>query len=796
MVMKQTAKNTKSVTPTRRRATRAEARARYLFRAKACIQSKGWSSEHTNAGGDFLEENEIVAHFPAIGLGKERPDFLLTIGGAPAAAVEAKNERAKIDQAIDEAIDYANTINTEGKYQVSVAIGFAGEEDLGYDVRCRILVGKEWVPLKSSDGVELTAIPSRFEIEKALRSNDGKVDVTVPDQAEFIEAAKEMGAVLRKVAVEPAERPRVIGALVAAMYQGRVDVAEKHSLKSVNDLVKEAIEGISDIAAKKKKALIDSLRLDASAYKRLPAVIGRLTSILERLNIRAVLYTGVDFLGMFYEAFLRYGNDNNSLGIVFTPRHITRYCIDLVGVGVNDKVIDLASGTGGFLVAAFDSMREQALKAKNKKVLELVRQALYGFDTNHQIWALASLNMFFRGDGKSHIEHGDSLTKANKAAVKGQFSRAFLNPPFSQEEAPEVEFIDASMNALGPEGLMVAVVFSSVFASDEAKPWRVRFLKDHTLLAMISLPEELFYPTAAPTSIMIAKAHSPQPAASKVFMAKVMDDGYEKLKGKRIRKADDAAQLGDVSSAYKDFVAGRKFSSKICCETPAVSLLSGDEWCPEQWLVQTNALGWPGVNFEEAAVSEIFRAASHFPNLTHAVLSNFSSAWSGLPNLPYGVTEPLSYFFEIHNGKSAGEKGQTEGGNTPYISSGDSTNSIVSLVDPVANEVFPDGGITVTAFGQAALQPWPFVARGNGGSSVRVLVPRFKMSARELIWFVGQINEQRWRFFYARMAIKGRLQSDKFRLKSPPVAMLDKGNSISKKVAQFTAVLKKEAALW
>ena len=35
----------------------------------------------------------------------------------------------------------------------------------------------------------------------------------------------------------------------------------------------------------------------------------------------------------------------------------------------------------------------------------VIRESLYGFDTNPTVWALAALNMFFRGDGKSHIEN-------------------------------------------------------------------------------------------------------------------------------------------------------------------------------------------------------------------------------------------------------------------------------------------------------------------------------------------------------------------------------------------------------
>ena len=118
--------------------------------------------------------------------------------------------------------------------------------------------------------------------------------------------------------------------------------------------------------------------------------------------------------------------------------------------------------------------------------------------------------MFFRGDGKSHIENKSCLEIESREAVEDSFQKAFLNPPFAQENEPERDFIDASMNALEPEGLVAVVVKAGIFADDDNKSWRREFIRNHTVLAMISLPEDLFYPTAAPTSILIAKAHIPQ----------------------------------------------------------------------------------------------------------------------------------------------------------------------------------------------------------------------------------------------------------------------------------------------
>lgn len=99
----------------------------------------------------------------------------------------------------------------------------------------------------------------------------------------------------------------------------------------------------------------------------------------------------------------------------------------------------------------------------------------------------------------------------------------------------------------------------------------------------------------------------------------------------------------------------------------------------------------------------------------------------------------------------------------------------------------------MTAFGQAAVQPWPFLARGNGGSSVRVLLPRFAIDAAELLWFAEQINAQQWRFFYARMAIKSRLE--RLLVSSPKSPLPPLRPSIAERVREFERGLSKLSTL-
>ncbi len=762
------------------RTRRSETRSRYDFRDIA--KERSWNVSHLVEGGDFLEENEIEGYFSDIGLDKKKPDFLVCLGGEPRIIVETKNELSKLDDALCEAIQYAEKINDTKKYSIKIVIGFAGEKEKGIGIETRILGPSGWIKLKAN-GFSLTNIVTKREAELAISAGDGTTTVTIPAQSEFIDAAIELSKILRTCKVEAPLRPKVMGALVLALYQGEIDITQGNALNSVNNLISQAIKNTGDIEQIKKNKLIESLKLSGSDFDRLEPYMSRIIAILEKLNIRSVLQTDADFLGMFYEAFLRYGFDNNALGIVFTPRHLTSFCASIADVKANDLVIDIASGTGGFLVSAFDKMMSSAGSNSER---EKIKSSISGFDTNPTVWALSVLNMFFRGDGKSNIQLADSLNAKTKVNGLGKFTKAFLNPPFSQEEQPEYLFIEKSMEFLQPRGILVAIVYSGIFADDVHKKWRQEFLKKHTLLAMIALPEDVFYPTAAPTSVLVAEAHIPMPKEQKCMMSIVKNDGFRKLKNRRVEVSGD--QLPEIQKIFFESKKENYLKSDISCFVKGANMNNGEEWCPHQWL--------PNINISSSLIGDnernlrrsIFQTVAAIPDLEKSPLSNFTKQWKTLPNYPLSKEQEVEFFFEIINGKSTGEKNY-DFGSVPYISSGDLTNGIIRTVDPNPKEIFHYGGITVSAFGYASVQPWAFVARGNGGSSVRVLIPKFAMNFNDLIWFASQINLQRWRFFYARMAIKSRIS--RLKIKSPEKRLSSDGDKIFDRVKEFVDTLDK-----
>ncbi|MDR1622437.1 MAG: hypothetical protein LBS00_08695 [Synergistaceae bacterium] len=271
---------------------RAESRTRYFIRGVSA--KRGWNVNHVQRGGDFLEEQEIADYFPQIGLGLDKPDFLVCRYSEPVMVVEAKNDFKKIHEAITEATQYADRINTAGKFSVKIAVGVAGEDDNGYRVEVKYLNETLWQALKSH-GYELTTIPSPREAELALLANDATTSVSPPSISEYIDSAIELSSILRSAKIEAPLRPKVLGAIITALYRGKIDLAEENALSSVNELVSAAIMENIDFDENKKRRLKDALYLTINDYERLSPKIRRVVSILEKQNIRSILQTDTDF---------------------------------------------------------------------------------------------------------------------------------------------------------------------------------------------------------------------------------------------------------------------------------------------------------------------------------------------------------------------------------------------------------------------------------------------------------------------------------------------------------------------
>ena len=570
------------------------------------------------------------------------------------------------------------------------------------------------------------------------------------------------------------KRAVAVGSIILALWEGAFSHQPDVVLDQINANVRAAINRFADIGDRRGRLVeILTLGIDADGLRD---CIEELVRQLERLNIRSIMRSGVDFLGQFYETFFRYAGNTEGMGIVFTPRHITRFCADLARVEVGHKIYDPACGTGGFLVAAFDKMLRQA--GNNEAAKQDARRSLFGRDTNATVWALAMLNMLFRGDGRSSIEHGSAFDDSQH---KG-FQRVLMNPPFSQKGEPEVDFIDHALAALAPGGIASIVVKTNVMVDPNLSAWRRDLVAKHHVLGVISLPPDLFYPTASSTVILVVQAHVKNPGRG-TFLAIIKNDGFEISKKRRVSR--DGSQLDRVLSLFHDHWDGRSVEGEpgFVAVVPVDHISGGEEICAEQWVPSEPFTVSDYRRHRTEALQQVALAIASYPDAVDASIQGYEAQIGSTDGRP--SENRLKDWFGIQSGRSMGLV-RYPGGGVPYISSGDTFNSIVGMIEPPRQETFTVPHLTVTAFGRAMLQPWIFCARGNGGSGVRVLRPIYRISAAEMLWFLAQLNAQIWRFHYGRMATVGRLA--RLEVSPPPDDLVPIGD-VAARVDRFREAL-------
>lgn len=223
-----------------------------------------------------------------------------------------------------------------------------------------------------------------------------------------------------------------------------------------------------------------------------------------------------DVKGAIYESILeKSGGDSKSgTGQYFTPRSLIQVMVDVTKPQIGETVADPACGTGGFLLCAFESMKNQS--NDRAKIEFLNNSTFFGTDNTPLVVTLASMNMYLHGIGteKSPISCADSLEKAPDFAV----NIVLANPPFGTRAAGSVpinrdDFIkDTSNNQLNflqhimslmKEGSRAAVVLpDNILFEAEGEVVRRELLNHYNLHTILRLPTGIFYKQGVKANVL------------------------------------------------------------------------------------------------------------------------------------------------------------------------------------------------------------------------------------------------------------------------------------------------------
>jgi len=226
-----------------------------------------------------------------------------------------------------------------------------------------------------------------------------------------------------------------------------------------------------------------------------------------------------DVKGAIYESILeKNGQDKKSgAGQYFTPRPLINTMVEVTRPQIGETVCDPACGTGGFLLAAYDYMKEQS-QDKDKRAF-LRDKALHGNDNTPLVVTLASMNLYLHGIGteRSPIECCDSLEKEPDTLV----DVVLANPPFGNRPAGSTDiasmrtdlYVSTSNNQLNfmqhimlmlKNGGRAAVVLPDnvLFEGGAGEVIRKKLLTEFNLHTILRLPTGIFYANGVKANVL------------------------------------------------------------------------------------------------------------------------------------------------------------------------------------------------------------------------------------------------------------------------------------------------------
>lgn len=210
--------------------------------------------------------------------------------------------------------------------------------------------------------------------------------------------------------------------------------------------------------------------------------------IVKELQIYNLSTTSDDVKGIAFEQFLG-KTFRGELGQFFTPRTIVDFMVSVLDPQEGEYICDPCCGSGGFLIRAFEYVREHIEKdideEKNKiklqyfddkydalskedqqKIDEKVNEAfdklnaelninndkgrlrslsfdcIYGTDANPRMARTSKMNMIMHGDGHGGVHHHDGLLNVN-GIFENRFDIILTNPPFGSRVEKDLKISEA-----------------------------------------------------------------------------------------------------------------------------------------------------------------------------------------------------------------------------------------------------------------------------------------------------------------------------------------------------------------
>ena len=323
-------------------------------------------------------------------------------------------------------------------------------------------------------------------------------------------------------------------------------------------------------------------------------IIYKTVEHLQSININK---TDLDSKGVAFERFM--GDFfKGKMGQYFTPRNIVDFCVKMLFIKQNERVLDPACGSGGFLLHAMDLIRKKAEEdyEEEKEIYsywhDFASKNLFGIEINEQIARVCKMNMIIHDDGHTNIISADSLdniekhTKINSQFKKENFDIILTNPPFGAKvlinekkylkdyqlglnngkeraaQSTEVLFIERCFEYLKEGGRMAIVLPDGILTNATLQYVRDFIMNNFKINAIVSIPQTAFshYGAGVKCSLLFLTKSTKNKEDYDIFMAQAEYVGYDAT-GREIEQND----LNEIFNNYKNFIEKKNFKLNDKC---------------------------------------------------------------------------------------------------------------------------------------------------------------------------------------------------------------------------------------
>ncbi|OKP74433.1 SAM-dependent methyltransferase [Paenibacillus sp. P3E] len=478
--------------------------------------------------------------------------------------------------AVNGAVHYAQNMIASDKYKEVIAIGIAGDSEEDVAISVYYVFGSSAEPKLLSGYTNLNFLENKKTFdsfyEDATLSEKEKHRILIDSQELLKKHATNLNVLMNNHNIPVDQRVVYVSGMLLSMQ----DVVNKNGEVKGRGLIPHDLNGdqyeddrdgvlivnqikkyltTKQIPVDKQILMLGSFREAISLDKdrdeliQLDKKVAKL--IIDKASVTKQVFTYIyehvysaidgtaghlDIMGEMYSVFLKYAlGDGKEIGIVLTPPYITKMMSQVLDVNMDSQVMDLATGSAGFLIASMETMIEDAERTHGKnttkakvKIKKIKEQQLLGVELNAKMFTLAATNMILRGDGSSNIQKGNSFDRPPELYQYFKANKLLLNPPFTFEENG-MPFLEHGLKFM-EKGGRAAIIIQDSAGSGKATKTNKRILKNNTMIASIKMPVDTFQPSAGvQTSIYIFEAGKPHNfEMDTVKFIDFRNDGYKR----------------------------------------------------------------------------------------------------------------------------------------------------------------------------------------------------------------------------------------------------------------------------